>query len=395
MSVAFGVAALTVAAPSLGDVLLAEATGRAVAQELSPAQLAQLQAMELPTEPSTLLAIVGDNPILLGDLMPKIESRIMQLAKGDISQIPPEQLKILRLRLLRALLAQTIQTKMLGHAFMMSQVGASSAEQRREAQTKIAAQARRAFYESEIPRMLEESKLNSIQELDAKLRESGSSLKTLEHEYQDKMLGAVYIQKLVPRDPAVTLNELRAYYEKHREEFSHPARARWEQLTVLFSRFPNKQEADRAISDMGREAYFGGNMQKVAKERSQEPLAASGGLHDWTRQGSLASKVLDEQIFSLPLNRMSPRIEDADGYHIIRVLDREEAGVTPLGELQDELRKKIQAQKVAEAEAKLMQEIRRDVPVWSLYPDDVDGAMPLGSVERSRTAAAVDASPAR
>lgn len=374
--------------------LLGELGGSALAQEMTPEQLAQLEAMDLPTEPATLLAIVGDNPILLGDLMPKIEGRIVQLAKGDISQIPPDQLKIIRLRMLRALLAQTIQTKMLGHAFMMSQVGSSSAEQRREAQMKIAAQARKAFYESEIPRMYEESGLTSLQDLDAKLRVSGSSLKALEHEYQDKMLGAVYIQKLVPRDPPVTLNELRQYYQTHRAEFSHPARARWEQLTVLFSNFPSKEEADRAIADMGREAYFGGNMQKVAKERSQEPLARSGGLHDWTRRGSLASKVLDEQIFTLPLNRMSPRIEDADGYHIIRVLDRQEAGVTPLGEIQDEIRKKIQAQKVADAEAKLMADIRRDVPVWSRYPEDVEGAMPLDPAAPKRTAAGRTASAA-
>lgn len=360
----------------LGLVFSGMATG-AFGQGLTPEEIAELDAMELPVEAATLLAIVGDSPILLGDLMPKVDDRLTQIAKGDISKIPPEQLKIVRLKLLRSLLAQTIQTKMLGHAFLMNQVGSSSAEQRRDAQTRIAAQARKAFYESEVPRMIKQTGVNSIQEVDTKLREQGSSLKSLEHEYQDKMLGSVYIQKLIPRDPSVTVNELRQYYQAHRDEYSNPARARWEQLTVLFANFPSKEEARRAIEEMGREVYYGGNMQAVARERSQEPLATSGGLHDWTRRGSLASKALEEQVFTLPLDHLSEIIPDSDGFHIIRVLERKEAGMTPLAEVQDDIRKKIKQQKVAEAEEKVLKNLHRDVPVWSLYPQDVQGALPL------------------
>lgn len=352
------------------------ATG-SLGQGISPEEVAELSAMELPVEGATLLAIVGNSPILLGELMPKVDERLAQVAKGDISKIPPEQLKVVRLKLLRSLLTQTIQTKMLGHAFLMTQVGSSSTEQRRDAQSRIAAQARKAFYEGEVPRMLKQLEVNSIQEVDAKLREQGSSLKALEHEYQDKMLGAVYIQKLIPRDPEVTLNELQRYYSAHRDEFDNPARARWEQLTVLFENFPSRQDADRAIREMGREVYYGGNMQSVAKERSQEPFGKTGGVHDWTRRGSLASKPLEEQIFSLPLDHLSDIIEDSEGLHIVRVLERKEAGMTPLAEVQDGIRKKIRQQKMADAEKKVLENLHRDVPVWSLYPQDVEGALPL------------------
>lgn len=356
--------------------IVATASG-AAGQGLTPEEIAELSAMELPENSATLLAIVGDNPILLGELMPKVDERLAQIAKGDISRIPPDQLKIVRLKLLRTLLSQTIQTKMLGHAFLMTQVGSASAEQRREAESRIAAQARKAFYEEEVPRMIKKLEVKSIQELDVKLREQGSSLKTLEHEYKDRMLGSVYIQKQLPRDPEVTLNELRHYYQTHRDEFDRPARARWEQLTVLFENFPSKEDAYRAIWEMGQEVFFGGNMQSVAKARSQEPFAKSGGVHDWTRRGSLASKTLEDHIFSLPLDHLSDIIEDRDGFHIVRVLEREEAGLKPLAKVQDDIRKKIRQQKLAEAEQKVLKDLQRDVPVWSLFPQDVEGALPL------------------
>lgn len=369
---------LALVAITFAIAIVATASG-AAGQGLTPEEIAELSAMELPENNATLLAIVGDNPILLGELMPKVDERLTQIAKGDISRIPPDQLKVVRLKLLRTLLAQTIQTKMLGHAFLMTQVGSASAEQRREAESRITAQARKAFYEEEVPRMIKKLEVKSIQEVDAKLREQGSSLKTLEHEYKDRMLGSVFIQKQLPRDPEVTLNELRRYYVTHRDEFDRPARARWEQLTVLFKNFPSKEDAHRAIWEMGQEVVYGygGNMQSVAKLRSQEPFAKGGGLHDWTRRGSLASKTLEDQIFSLPLDHLSEIIEDRDGFHIVRVLEREEAGVTPLAKVQDDIRKKIQQQKVAEAEKKVLKELQRDVPVWSMFPQDVEGALPL------------------
>ncbi len=128
---------------------------------------------------------------------------------------------------------------------------------------------------------------------------------------------------------------------------------------------------------MGREAYFGGNMQAVARDKSEEPFAAKGGLHDWTPQGSLASDALDQQIFSIPLNQMSEIIDDGTGMHIIRVLERTPAGLVSLSEVQDDIRAKIRQEKILTSQAKVMEQMRERIPVWSLFPDDVPGAKPL------------------
>ena len=128
---------------------------------------------------------------------------------------------------------------------------------------------------------------------------------------------------------------------------------------------------------MGREAYFGGSMQAVAREKSQEPFGKEGGLHDWTAQGALASDELDKQIFSIPLNAMSEIIEDESVFHIVRVLERQEAGFTPLSEVQDEIRSMIRKSKIAKSQVEVMETMRGMIPVWSLFPDDVPGAQPL------------------
>jgi parvulin-like peptidyl-prolyl isomerase len=252
----------------------------------------------------------------------------------------------------------------------------------------MATRARQMFIDTEVPDLLKEYEVNDMTELDEKLRGEGSSLHARQRDFTDAMLGHMYVRESVDREPEVSLAEIVCYYQAHQTEFEHKAQARWEQLTVLFKNFPTRKAAHQAISEMGREAFFGGSMQAVARAKSQEPLAQSGGVHDWTNQGSLASDELDKNIFSLPLNEMSEIIEDQSGYHIIRVLERKAAGVTPLSEVQETIRKKIQQQKVATAQREMMDKMKELVPVWTMFPDDVPGAKPLPQV--AKTAAATN-----
>ena len=224
-------------------------------------------------------------------------------------------------------------------------------------------------------------------ELDEKLRGEGSSLTARQREFTDAMLGHLYIRESVNKNPEVSLAEILQYYTAHQADYRHKSQARWEQLTVLFRNHPTRQAAYQTLAAMGSEAFYGGSMQAVARAKSEEPLGKSGGVHDWTNQGSLASERLDQQIFSLPLEEMSEIIEDESGYHIIRVLERKPAGVVPLSELQEKIRKQIQNQKVVADQEKMIKQMTELVPVWSLFPEDVPGAKPLPNMADSGRAA--------
>jgi len=316
--------------------------------------------------------------------MPKIETRLKAIEQQQGRSLSPEEAKYGRVNMLRGMLQQTIQAKMMGEAFLLKQVGTQDAEKRDEVQQMMQTRARKLFFENQIPHMMKKLDLTKLTELDQKLKEEGTSLKTQQREFIDSMLGRMYLQEMVDQDPTVTILEIHQYYEQHREEFQQEARARWEQLTVRFDRFPTREAAAEALAKMGNEALFGGNMQAVAREQSQEPFASSGGLHDWTSRGSLASEKLEAQIFSLPLNKMSPFIEDDDGFHIVKVLERTDAGIQPVSELQDEIREKIRKQKILDSEEALLAEMRTKVPVWTLFPEDVEGSMPLGQKTAKR-----------
>lgn len=361
--------------------------GPARAQGPSRVDVEKAGKIELPEDPAAIIAYVGQTPILMGDLMPKVQARIDEVVAKTQQQIPEEQLHYARVNLLRGLLAQSIQNKMMREAFLLDQVGTQAADKRIEADEQLTSRARQMFFESEIPELQEQYKVTDLNALDKELRKKGSSLSARQREFVDSMLGHLYIRSKVDREPTVSVAEVVEYYRTHADEFQRPTRARWEQMSVYFSKFPSRQDAKKAIWEMGREAFFGGSMQAVAREKSHEPFAKDGGLHEWTAEGALASEQLNEQIFLIRTNAMSEIIEDDLGFHIVRVLERQPAGAIPLSEVQDEIRTTIRQEKIAKSQREVLQNMQVMVPVWTLFPDDTPGAQPLPASIASRYSA--------
>lgn len=347
------------------------------AQGLGPSGPPADDSAPLPDDPATVMAVVGQSPILWGDIEPKVSGRINEVLSQMGKEVPENQLAPARKHLARGALVQAIQSKMLSESFILEQVGTQSAEKRREISDMMHSRARQIFFDNEVKSLQEKFEIENLTELDTKLRKNGSSLRARQREFTDMMLGHMYMRSKVNKDPQVTIAEINTRYAKQIDSYGYGAKARWEQLSVLFENHPTREAASIAIAAIGREAYFGGNLQAVARDKSEEPFAYEGGLHDWTTKGSLASKAMDKQIFSIPLNRMSEIIEDDQGLHIIRVLERKEAGIQPLANLQEDIREKIKKEKVASAQEKMLTEMHKRIPVWSMYPQDMLGAKPL------------------
>ncbi len=266
---------------------------------------------------------------------------------------------------------------MMRESFLLDQVGTQAADKREEADAKLTSRARQMFFESELPELKKQYEVEDLTELDDLLRKKGSSLATRQRDFVDAMLGHLYIRSKVDREPTVSIAEISEYYRTQLDDYQRPTRARWEQLTVLFENFDSREAAHQAIWGMGREAYFGGNVQAVAREKSQEPFAGKGGVHEWTAQGSLASEELDEQIFSLPLNELQRhhrRFQRLSHRPRTRATG---CGADPLSEVQDDIRATIRKNKIADSQKKVMEDMQVRIPVWSIFPDDTPGANPL------------------
>ncbi len=363
--------------------LLGAASG-AAAQGPSPEQLRKALSVDIPEDPATVVAVVGQSFILAGDLMPRVDARVKEISAKS-PQAPGEmELRYMRTVIFRSLLNQTIQLKILRESFLLSQVGGQAADKRHAAEKQLQARALQMFHETELPRQFKKYGVHTVSEVDQKLREQGSSYESTKMDFIDQMLAHLYRSDVIPKDPEITMIEIRNYYEDNLDQYQVKAQARWEQLTATFEKCGSHEATLQAINEMGHEAYYGGSMQAVARAKSQEPFAARGGVHDWTTRGSLASTKLEDEIFSISLGKMSDVIYDEVGIHIVRVLERKPAGIKPISEMQDEIREKLKQQKIDAAIKKVTEEMTRRVPVWTIFPDDIEGSFELATAAAKR-----------
>jgi hypothetical protein len=172
------------------------------------------------------------------------------------------------------------------------------------------------------------------------------------------------------QNPSVSLDEMLRYYHEHEKDYFVPARARFEIMSTHFDKFPSKKATLEAICAMGNEVFYGTNFGAVAKRSSQGLNAEEGGLNDWTSQGALASKPLDETLFGIEPGKLSQVIEDGRGYHIIRVLERTDAGKIAFEEVQTEIRETIKQQKISAQYKAIAQKIKSSSKVWTVFDDD-------------------------
>jgi foldase protein PrsA len=216
---------------------------------------------------------------------------------------------------------------------------------------------------------MKEQKLDSTIELDRYLRQHGTSLKKQQVTYIERKLGQQKMFQSIDFKPEITHDEMLTYYDEHRDEFQVETRVRWEQMSAHFSKCDTKHACGNAITAMGNEVILGGApIWAVAKRSSHGPKAADGGKHDWTEWGDLTvPREILKAAFGLPVQQMSHIIEDGEGLHIIRILEREEAHEIPFIEAQVDIEKTLQTKKRGESITDYIVDLQQKTPIWTVY----------------------------
>ncbi|MCA9198766.1 MAG: peptidylprolyl isomerase, partial [Planctomycetales bacterium] len=228
------------------------------------------------------------------------------------------------------------------------------------------------FDEKQLPLLIEKANVKNVAELEAKMRAVGTTLDKTRRMFFEQVAAREAIRKRSEdKHFTVTPDQLLSYYQEHMAEYEIPARAKWEQLTVELGRYPSEQtkaEAFQKIAKMGNAVYYGAPFAEVAKRDSDGPTSLDGGQYDWTTPGSLASAELDRAVFSLPLNELSEIIEDDNGFHIIRVTQREDASRVPFeGKAQSEIRQKLEEEHKTKLAQEYIDRLKESTYVWNYF----------------------------
>ncbi|MCA9266943.1 MAG: peptidylprolyl isomerase, partial [Planctomycetales bacterium] len=308
-------------------------------------------------EPARVIAIVGGQHILAGDMLGDI-NQMLKPYEGKMSE---SDLNKQRQLLMQQMLPQMIQNKML-YQEMLGQIPEDNVNQ---IHNKLAHE----FDDKQLPNLMERAKLDSPAELDAKLREFGSSIEKQRRLFTEQILAREYIRQSVKGEPNISHQEMLEYYHEHSKDYEREARVRWEELAVWSKNFNSKVDAYREMANMGNRVLRGAAFSRVAREQSQGYTSSDGGWHDWTIRGSLRATNLEDALFDLPLGELSRIIETEDGFHIVRVLDREDAGRVPFDQEQGRIKLVLQKERRDKEVDDFIAKIQRRTRVWTVFDD--------------------------
>lgn len=313
-----------------------------------------------------MLARVGSDVILACDVTAAVNELLAQ-ANVDI---PPEQMEMQRKVLAKALLKRRIQSKLIYQDAKRAIP--------KENLDKIKEHLSEQYDKVVVPERLKKMGVGSRLELEDKLVKLGTSLERERSVFIEEAMAQEWARGQVKTDVEITHDQMLRYYHEHRADFEHPARARWQQLMVRKSSYPTKAQAYAALAALGNQVVRGTPFEEVAKKRSEGIAAPAGGMRDWTTKGALVSEVLDKAIFGLPPGRMSRILEDDEAFHIVRVVEREEASVTPFLEAQVKIKEELTELNHKEQQQRYLARLEQQIPVWTAF----DGKSPGDGVMR-------------
>jgi peptidyl-prolyl cis-trans isomerase D len=159
----------------------------------------------------------------------------------------------------------------------------------------------------------------------------------------------------------VTRDDLRAYYDQHRDEYRTPEQVK---VSHIWIKMPlpgadgkideNKvAEAQHRADDLSKQLKSGAKFEDLAAKYSEDKESAKqGGSLGWISRSQIPE--LDKAVLSLSKGQISGVVKSSDGFHIIRLDDKQDAHVKSLDEVKDQIEpilKRQKGQQVAQRKA--------------------------------------------
>lgn len=201
----------------------------------------------------------------------------------------------------------------------------------------------------------------SPDELLKALQQEGITMDAYRKDIRDQIIRVKLLRRDIKAKVAVTDEEIGEYYRKHREDYDGKESVRIKQILLLLPKGGDPAMAEKLRADaeaIHKRLLSGEPFELLSAKFSQGPAAAEGGDIGYIEKGMIHAEV-EDAAFSLPLNQISGVIESSVGFHIIQVVDRRGAGLKAIGEVREEIREKIDREKVEKRFGEWIEELRK------------------------------------
>jgi parvulin-like peptidyl-prolyl isomerase len=188
----------------------------------------------------------------------------------------------------------------------------------------------------------------SMQDFLKNLAKDGSSIEEVKKEIRSQMIRMRLLRREVKDKIIVTDEEIGAYYNQHRNDYEGKESVRMKQLLLLLPSGANAETKGKIRKEalhLRERIMAGESFDLLVSTYSQGPAAAQGGDVGFIEKGTIIPEV-EAVAFSLAVDQVSNVIESDAGFHIIKVVDKRGAGLKPVAVVREEIKAKIEDEKL-------------------------------------------------
>jgi peptidyl-prolyl cis-trans isomerase SurA len=222
--------------------------------------------------------------------------------------------------------------------------------------------------ETELVRQLDETrienKLDSMEALQKAVEGEGMDWE----DYKDSVRNQFLAQDVIYREVgskvsgSIDQGQIKKYYEAHKDEFVLPETVRIREILISTTGKPESEwPALQKKGDQLRERVLknGEDFGELAKHFSDGSTKAQGGELGGFERGKLDPKI-EAEVFKLNKNEMTPVMQTGNGFMILQVEQRYEAGVQPLDKVENEVMNHIAGTQMPDKLRAYLSQLRKD-----------------------------------
>lgn len=208
---------------------------------------------------------------------------------------------------------------------------------------------------------------------------------------EELVLSNAYFLTFVQKTGGESDGEVRKYYEAHPEKFQRVGRARWQQILVKNDKHGGSEAAKKIALDAMEDLKTGLDFGEGARKYSDSVTASAGGHWGWSEFAGLSDNVLSKQLSELPVGETSKVLPVTNGWQIVKVLERIDAGTIPFLECHERVEEALRKEADDRTQVRypeLLDGLLQKYPVWTIYGEldkaDAQSLLMIGEVERMK-----------
>ena len=235
--------------------------------------------------------------------------------------------------------------------------------------------------EPEVVKKLDEirqqNKLKDLDELEKAVTAQGINWEDFKSNIRNRLLTQEVIRREVGSHITIGHDEEMKYYEEHKADFVRPEQVALRAIEIKTegkkeSEIPElKAKAEKLLQRVKDGEDFG----ELAKRFSDGSTAQQGGFLGVYKHGEL-SKELEDTVFKMKKNELTPVIETKQGFLILQVLEHYDEGEQSFSKVENEIMDKLYSEKMEPAMREYLKTLREQsyVVIKPGYAEGAGGA---------------------